>query len=241
MFPLPWVLSTFQSPSTCMRWWHTVVGVLSRSLQPESQHHQDALHPSRPSDCRSELTQTSQDEKNFKSKCYSSGSSKDTLCGDPEGHTRLWKSLFLVFCPLAPSQSLHGGLSLSLTTAACCLWRPGESGAAPDICRPGALGCLALSFSFCANTRTHALTHARARTHAHGAHSLASTKGHIHPSHTVSTREEVVWSSQALALFCHLSFSLFLQCSWFFFFSFFSKPCLSRAILKKLKTNHTTI
>lgn len=50
---------------------------------------------------------------NFKSKCYSSGSSKDTLCGDPEGHTRLWKRLFLVFCPLAPSQSLRGGLSLS--------------------------------------------------------------------------------------------------------------------------------
>lgn len=50
---------------------------------------------------------------NFKSKCYSSGSSKDTLCGDPEGHTRLWKRLFLVFCPLAPSQSLQGSLSLS--------------------------------------------------------------------------------------------------------------------------------
>lgn len=76
-------------PFTCKRWWSAAVGVPPRAPRPQPQHHQDALRRFRLSECRSELTQTSQDEKNFKSKCYSSGSSKDTLCGDPEGHTRL--------------------------------------------------------------------------------------------------------------------------------------------------------
>lgn len=78
-----------------------------------------------------------------------------------------------------PPPSLSTAACLSLTTAACCLWRPGVSGAAPDICRPGALGCLALSFSFCANTRTrtHARTCARARAHAHWSPQSGKYKG----------------------------------------------------------------
>lgn len=35
-----------------------------------------------------------------------------------------------------PPPSLSAAACLSLTTAACCLWRPGVSSAAPDICRP---------------------------------------------------------------------------------------------------------
>lgn len=66
-------------------------------------------------------------------------------------------------------------------------------------------------------------------THTHtyiGAHSLPSTKDYIHPPHTVSTGEEVVWSSQALTLFCLLSLLLHLLSFSQIFPPFSNSVCL---------------
>lgn len=83
----------------------------------------------------SELTQTSQDEKTLNLNVILLGPQRIHCVGIQKDIPGSERGSFL-FSAHWPPPSLSGAACLSLTTAACCLWRPGVSGAAPDICRP---------------------------------------------------------------------------------------------------------
>lgn len=85
----------------------------------------------------SELTQTSQDEKTLNLNVILQGPQRIHCVGIQKDIPGCERGSFL-FSAHWPPPSLSGAACLSLTTAACCLWRPGVSGAAPDICRPWA-------------------------------------------------------------------------------------------------------
>lgn len=124
----------------------------------------------------SELTQTSQDEKTLNLNVILLGPQRIHCVGIQKDIPGCERGSFLFFAHWPPP-SLSGAACLSLTTAACCLWRPGVSGAAPDICRPWAL----------------------APSHIH-THTLEScTKNDTPPPHLIlSAGEELDWISQAL-------------------------------------------
>lgn len=82
-----------------------------------------------------ELTQTSQDEKTLNLNVILLGPQRLHCVGIQKDIPGCERGSFL-FSAHWPPPSLSGAACLSLTTAACCLWRPGVSGAAPDICRP---------------------------------------------------------------------------------------------------------
>lgn len=83
------------------------------------------------------LTRTSQDEKTLNLNVILQGPQRIHCVGIQKDIPGCERASFL-FSARWPPPSLSGAACLSLTTAACCLWRPGVSGAAPDICRPGA-------------------------------------------------------------------------------------------------------
>lgn len=128
---------------------------------------------------RSKLTQTSQDEKTLNLNVILLGPQRIHCVWIQKDIPGCERDSFL-FSAHWPPPSLSGAACLFLTTAACCLWRPGVSGAAPDICRPWARAAW-VSFFF-----AHTCT---------GAHSLPGTKSYIHPAYTVCSGEEGVWRS----------------------------------------------
>lgn len=84
-----------------------------------------------------ELTQTSQDEKTLNLNVILLGPQRIHCVGIQKDIPGCERGSFL-FSARWPPPSLFGAACLSLTTAACCLRRPGVSGVAPDICRPWA-------------------------------------------------------------------------------------------------------
>lgn len=135
----------------------------------------------------SELTQTSQDEKTLNLNVILLGPQRIHCVGIQKDIPGCERGSFLFFAHWPPP-SLSGAACLSLTTAACCLWRPGVSGAAPDICRPWALAAeLALS-----SLHIH--------RHTLEPNVFPAQRMIFIPPRTVSAGEEVAWSSRALAL-----------------------------------------
>lgn len=109
-----------------------------------------------------ELTQTSQDEKTLNLNVILLGPQRIHCVWIQKDIPGCERGSFL-FSARWPPPSLSKAACLSLTTAACCLWRLGASGAAPDICRPWAWAAyfsLSLSLSL-SLTLSHSHTHVR--------------------------------------------------------------------------------
>lgn len=105
------------------------------SLSPPSEHDLSTDPPSL--ERAAGLTPTSQDEKTLNLNVILQSPQRIHCVGIQKDIPGCERASFL-FSAHRPPPSLSGAACLSLTTAACCLWRPGVSGAAPDICRPRA-------------------------------------------------------------------------------------------------------